>query len=203
MVRKWLIPLLFFLLLSVSLFWGWGLRQKLNECQTINQELIEEIKKRSYQTSEEKNYLKEGDRLDSLLTLSSLEGEKIYLDSNRVWLLIFISTACPSCLETAQDVFFELNRYQEKGLEIISVSRDIVEDLNELVRSGHWHIPVTRDESGQAYRLFRVAAEPYFVLLDRGKVRFKSDALDFERSEAELEDLIKKALENRGPLRAH
>lgn len=203
MVRKWLIPLLLFLLLSVSLFWGWGLRQKLNECQNINRELIEEIKRRTYQTSQEKNYLKEGDRLDSLLTLSSLEGEKIYLDSNRVWLLIFISTACPSCLETAQDVFFELNRYQEKGLEIISVSRDIVEDLNELVRSGHWHIPVARDESGQTYRLFRVAAEPYFVLLERGQVRFKSDALNFERREAELEDLIKKALENRDPLRTH
>ncbi|MGC8893050.1 MAG: peroxiredoxin family protein [Candidatus Saccharicenans sp.] len=197
MARKWLIPLVLSLLLFVSLFWGWDLRQKLNDCQKINQELIEEIEKKSYQTSEEKNYLKEGDSLDSFFALSSLEGKKIYLDSNRVWLLIFISTACPSCLETAQDVFYALNRYQKRGLEIISVSRDIIEDLNELVRSSHWHIPVARDESGQAYRLFRVATEPYFILLDRGQVRFKSDALNFERREAELEDLIKKALENR------
>lgn len=194
MMRKWIIPLVLFLLFSVALFWGWNNRQKLSECQKINQELIEEIKEGSYQAAKQKNYLEEGDRLESLLAFSSLEGQAVYLDSNRVWLLIFISTACPACLEIAQDVFGELAKYQEKGLEIISVSRDIVEDLKELVGSRYWHIPVARDTNGQVYRLFRVATEPYFVLLDRGQVRFTSDAITFDQRKGELEDLIKKAL---------
>jgi hypothetical protein len=135
-------------------------KRELAEFQKINQELMAEIKKGIYQ-AEEKNYLEEGDSLASPLILSSLDGQAVYLDINRVWFLMFISTACPACLETAQDVYRELAGYQEKGLEIISLRRDIVEDLNELVKSKYWPIPVVRDASSQAYRLFRVGAEPY------------------------------------------
>lgn len=139
---------------------GLDWRRELAECQKINQELMAEIKKGIYQ-AEGKNYLEEGDSLDSPLILSSLDGQAVYLDINRVWFLMFISTSCPACLETAQDVYRELAGYQEKGLEIISLSRDIVEDLNELVKSKYWPIPEVRDASSQAYRLFRVGAEPY------------------------------------------
>ena len=194
MVRKWLISAVIFLILSISLFWGWSNRYRLDECQKINQELIKEIKRGAYQVPEEKSYLGEGDRLESSFVLSSLDGQPVSLDSNRVWLLIFISTTCPACLEAAQKVFWEMARYQEKGLEIISVSRDIVEDLNELVRSKYWPIPVVRDANGQVYRSLRVASEPYFVLLDRGQVRFKSESITFERRRPELENLINKAL---------
>jgi hypothetical protein len=193
MVRKWFVPIILFLFLSFSLFWGWTGRRKLAECQKTNQELMAEIKKEIYQ-AEEKNYLTEGESLDSPLILNTLDGQAVYLDKDRVWFLIFISTACPACLETALEVFEELAWYREKGLKIISISRDIVEDLNKLIKLKQWPIPLLRDASGQAYRLLRVGAEPCFVLIDRGEVSFKADASGFGRRRLELEDLIKKSL---------
>ncbi|MBC7364128.1 MAG: TlpA family protein disulfide reductase [Candidatus Aminicenantes bacterium] len=193
MLRKWLVPIMLFLILSFSLFWGWTGRRELAECQKTNQELMAEIKKEIYQ-AEEKNYLTEGESLDSPLVLNTLDGQVVYLDKDRVWFLMFINTACPACLETAVEVNEELAWYQKKGLEIISISRDIVEDLNELIKLKQWPIPLLRDASGQTYRLLRIGAEPCFVLIDRGQISFKADASGFGRRQQELEDLIKKSL---------
>jgi len=107
-------------------------------------------------------------------SLSQLDGQSWILEPELPTILIFISTTCPACLETALKVFSEASKFQPQGLQIISVSRNPAEDLSQMVRQRNWPMAVVLDRRGRLYRLFRVSAEPFLVLIDRGHVRLKN-----------------------------
>jgi len=53
---------------------------------------------------------------------------------------------------------------------------------------------VVLDRRGRLYRLFRVSAEPFLVLIDRGHVRLKIHALAIDRRLPELHEYLNRNL---------
>lgn len=66
---------------------------------------MNELKKASGQVRAQKRFLEEGDRLSTPLSLSLLDGQLVKLEPDETYLLIFISTGCPACLDVALDVY--------------------------------------------------------------------------------------------------
>lgn len=197
-MKKKTIPILLFVLLLTSLFWGFHNGQKFKECLQANRELIHELKKAAgHQSRTDTRFLREGDRFTESITLTLVDGQEWILQPGVVTLLIFISTTCPVCLETALSLFSELSPFQQQGLQIISVSRDPAKGLAGIVSQRNWPTPVVHDRQGQLYRLLRVSGEPFLVLIDRGLIRLKVEALALERRRPELPGLIAESLSSR------
>ena len=175
-------------LLVLSSWWGYKNYHQFEQCQAINQKLMNELKKASGQVRAQKRFLEEGDRLSTPLSLSLLDGQLVKLDPDEKYLLIFISTGCPACLEIALDVYGELRPYEEKGLRIISISRNLVEELADLVSARNWPMAVAHDTSGQLHQLFQIDGLPAVVLIEGGVIRIKANALSIDRRLPELKE---------------
>ncbi|HRD02908.1 MAG TPA: redoxin domain-containing protein [Candidatus Saccharicenans sp.] len=184
-------------LLVLSSWWGYKNYYRFEQCQAINQTLMNELKKASGQIRAQKSFLEEGDWLNTPLSLSLLDGQEVKLKPDETYLLIFISTGCPACLEIALDVYGEVDRYEEKGLRIISISRNLVEELADMASARNWPMVVAHDTTGQLHRLFQIDGLPSVILIRQGAIGIKANALSIDRKLPDLKEMIAETFEDR------
>jgi len=180
-------------LLLLSAFWGYQNHLQFVRCQEANQQLIQELKKASKEGNSARHFLEEGDKLTSPLILPLLGGPSLNLELTETCLLIFISTSCPACLEVALYIYSELRQYEERGLQIVSVSRNSAQDLTAVSVERNWPLPIVHDATGQLHRLLRIDGLPSVVLIERGTIRMKANALSIDRRLPELKAIISAA----------
>lgn len=198
MIRlKILLPVFLFLLASI--FWGYSNHLKFISCQQKNQELMKEIKSLSRDSQLTSLFLNEGDRFNNPISLSLINDNPLNLVPEGTYLLIFISSSCPACLEVAQDLYADLSHFEEYGLTIASLSRDGPETLNRLISENHWPMPIAFDPGGKLHRLFKISGVPSIILIHQATVRLKADALSLDRKLPELKELLNLFL---GPISA-
>jgi peroxiredoxin len=189
---KILLPGIIFL--ALSFLWGYQNRAKFHRCYQLNQELLRELKEVSRDQKTEWPFLDEGDSLDHSLTLSLIGDRPVTLGTGESCLLIFFDTACPACLQAAVDLYAGFLQYEERGLNIVSVSRARQEDLASLAAQGNWPMVIAHDSTGQLHRLFRISGLPSVVFIDRGMIKMKANALSIDRRLPELEEMIAAAV---------
>lgn len=177
-------------LLVLSSWWGYKNYHQFEQCQAINQKLMNELKKASGQVRAQKRFLEEGDRLSTPLPLSLLDGQLVKIEPDETYLLIFISTGCQACLEIALDVYGKVHRYEEKGLRIISISRNLVEELVDMTSARNWPMAVAHDTTGQLHRLFQIDGLPSVVFIEHGVIKLKANTLSIDRRLPELKEMI-------------
>jgi len=180
--------------LLLSVFWGYQNHRQFVSCRQANQELMQELKKASSLTKTEHRFLEEGDRLTAPPDLPLLDGRLLNLEITETCLLIFISTSCPACLEVALDIYSDFRQSEEKGLQIISVSRNSAQELAEISVERNWPMPIAHDSSGQLHRLLRIDGLPSIVLIEGGVIRLKANALSIDRKLPELREMISAVL---------
>ncbi|MDI6846209.1 MAG: redoxin domain-containing protein [Candidatus Saccharicenans sp.] len=190
------IPVPLSIVLIASLFWGLNNWQKWQDCQRVNREMVAELKKATDSTSGRygQTFLQEGDEFQESVSLRLLDDQTWVLQPGTRTVLIFISTGCPACLEMALRVFLDVQGFQHDGVQIVSVSRDLEEDLTEMVEQRNWPLPVVHDREGRLYRMFRVAAEPVVVFLDCRLVKLRIHPLEIDNRRAQLCEAIKQSL---------
>ncbi|HOM95153.1 MAG TPA: redoxin domain-containing protein [Candidatus Saccharicenans sp.] len=194
LVTGWclVLPLLIF-----SGWWGYKNYRRFEQCSEINQTLMNELKRAGGEVRTQKSFLEEGDRLTFPLSLSLLDGQLIKLQPDETYLLIFISTGCPACLEIALDIYAELRPYEEKGLRVISISRNLVEELADLVSARNWPMAMAHDSTGQLHRLFQIDGLPSVILIKQGIIGIKANALSIDRKLPNLKEIIAKTFVDR------
>lgn len=181
-------------LLLLSVFWGYQNHRQFVRCREANQELMQELKKASSLIKTEHRFLEEGGRLTAPLDLPLLDGQLLNLELTETCLLIFISTSCPACLEVALDIYSDFRQFEEKGLQIISVSRNSAQELASIAVERNWPMPIAHDSTGQLHRLFRIEGLPSVVLIESGVIRLIANALSIDRRLPELKEMILAAL---------
>jgi len=194
------IPVLLSIILMALLFWGLNNRQKWQDCQRANREMMAELKKAVASTSSRhgQTFFQEGDEFQESVSLRLLDGQTWVLQPGTRTVLIFISTGCPACLEIALRVFLDVQEFQHHGVQIVSVSRDSEEDLTDMVGQRNWPLPVVHDREGRLYRMFRIAAEPVVVFIDCRLVKLRILPLEIDNRRAQLCEAIKQSLASSG-----
>jgi len=178
--------------LLASAYWGYHNHLKFLNCQQRNQELIQELKliAEDQSLSSSSPTLSEGNYFPLSLRLSALNTESINLDSEGTFLLIFISTSCPACVEVTLEIYSDLSHFKESGLMVVSISRDSPATLTNLISEKNWPLPLAYDSDGQLHRLFHISSLPSVVFIDKGIIKFKADALSLDRRWPELKTLL-------------
>ncbi|MGB9907671.1 MAG: peroxiredoxin family protein [Candidatus Saccharicenans sp.] len=197
MKLKFLLPTVFFILATV--FWGYSNHLKFSRCQQANQELMKEMKKITRESQSAAQFLNEGDSFSHPISLSLLNDHPLELLPEGTYLLIFISSTCPACLNVAQDLYADLSHFEEYGLRIVSLSRDGQEALKRLRSENHWPLPLAYDSAGRLHRLFSISGVPSIVLIHQATVRLKADAMSIDRKRPELKELLNLFLGPIGP----
>ncbi|MDD8030382.1 MAG: redoxin domain-containing protein [Acidobacteriota bacterium] len=179
-----------FILFSLSLLWGYHNRIQFNQCYQFNQELLQELKSVSRTEKPEEHFLDEGDSFDHPLTLSLIDDRTVSLGAQDSCLLIFFETACPACLQAALELYLDFLPYEEQGLSIISVSRDLRENLLSLTSELNWPMAIAHDSTGQLHRLFRISSTPSIVFIGQGVIKLKANAMSIDRRLSEFHQVI-------------
>jgi len=185
---------IFAFLLLVSLFWGYKNYQKFVSCQEANEQLMKNLREVSL-TPKRSSFLEEGDALPSSLNLITLDGQPVSLAHTDTCLLIFITSTCPACLEVGLEIYSSVNEFENQGLGLISVSRDDHDSLVRLATEENWPMKLAQDRNGQLHQLFNLGGVPAMVLVHKGKVELKANALSIDRQLPRLKDLLNQYLE--------
>ncbi|MGB9893866.1 MAG: redoxin domain-containing protein [Candidatus Saccharicenans sp.] len=197
-MRSKFLPMVMICLLAA--YWGYHNHLKFLNCQQHNQELIQELKlmAEDRSPSSPSSTLSEGDFFPLSLRLPALNAESISLASGGTFLLIFISTSCPACVEVALEIYSDVSPFTESGLIIVSISRDSPATLSNLIKEKNWPLPLAYDSDGQLHRLFQISSVPSVVFIDKGKIKLKAEALSIDRRWSELKALLTESQESQG-----
>ncbi len=183
-----------YILLSLSLLWGYHNQTKFTRCYQFNQELLQELKLVSRTEKPEEHFLDEGDSFEHSLNLSLIDDRSISLKAQEPCLLIFFDTTCPACLQATLELYSDFLQYEEQGLSIISVSRDRRENLIPLVSEINWPMSIAHDSTGQLHHLFRISSTPSIVFIGQKVVKLKATAMSIDRRLSEFHQVIAEVL---------
>ena len=107
-------------------------------------------------------------------TLLTLDGKEIELDSfakDKVTLLVFGATWCPSCrheIPLLKEFYTEL---KDKGLNVLSIDiQESAKKVKSLVDKKKINYPVVLDSKADVARLYKVIGIPLNIVLDKNGV---------------------------------
>lgn len=100
--------------------------------------------------------------------------------------LVFFTTACPTCWDDLFEVRFFI---EEQGLEfeLVGVTRDSESAVRAFLGKYGFPGPVVRDARKRLFRAYAVEAEPFTVVINDGRVVYRDDSfLGFKSRREEL-----------------
>jgi peroxiredoxin len=112
--------------------------------------------------------------------LLSVEGKELELESfakDKVTLLVFGATWCPSCRHEIPILKEYYNELKDDGLKILSIDiQESKKKVNSFVEKNRINYPVVLDSNAEAARLYKVVGIPLNIILDKnGVIRYKAN----------------------------
>lgn len=98
-------------------------------------------------------------------------------DPQRAMVLVFFSIECPACWEELFEVRWLVSNYSIP-IDLVGVTRDRREELEPFLGKFGFQEPVVSDRQRELYRRFRVAGEPFVVILADGAVLYRDHPAD-------------------------
>jgi len=114
----------------------------------------------------------------SLFKLLAIDGKEIALESfakDKVTLLVFGATWCPSCRHEIPILKEYYNDLKDDGLKILSIDiQESKKKVNSFVKKNRINYPVALDSNAEAARLYNVVGIPLNIILDNnGVIQYK------------------------------
>jgi peroxiredoxin len=107
-------------------------------------------------------------------TLLTLDGKEIDLESfskDKVTLLVFGATWCPSCRHEIPLLKEFHTEFKDKGLNVLGIDiQESVKKVKSLVDKKKINYPVVLDSKADVARLYKVIGIPLNIVLDRNGV---------------------------------
>ncbi len=123
-------------------------------------------------------------------SLSSYRGDVLVLD--------FWATWCAPCRYTMPKMEEFHRKYKGQGVQVIGVAVDI-DDYNNVVQFAKEMgitYPIAADTSGEAKLYYQIRNLPTLFVIDKdGVIVMKQEGYDPQRTEAQLEEAVRRALE--------
>ncbi len=112
--------------------------------------------------------------------LLSLEGKEIALESfakDKVALLVFGTTWCPSCRHEVPILKEYYNDLKDDGLKVLGIDvQESKKKVNSFVEKNRINYPVVLDSNAEVARLYQVVGIPLNIVLDKkGVIRYKDN----------------------------
>ena len=116
----------------------------------------------------------------SLFKLLAIDGKEIALESfakDKVTLLVFGATWCPSCRHEIPILKEYYNDLKDDGLKILSIDiQESKKKVNSFVKKNRINYPVALDSNAEAARLYNVVGIPLNIILDNnGVIQYKDN----------------------------
>jgi peroxiredoxin len=110
--------------------------------------------------------------------LLAIDGKEIALESfakDKVTLLVFGATWCPSCRHEIPILKEYHNELKDDGLKILSIDiQESKKKVNSFVKENRINYPVALDSNAEAARLYNVVGIPLNIILDNnGVIQYK------------------------------
>jgi len=110
--------------------------------------------------------------------LLAIDGKEIALESfakDKVTLLVFGATWCPSCRHEIPILKEYHNELKDDGLKILSIDiQESKKKVNSFVKKNRINYPVALDSNAEAARLYNVVGIPLNIILDNnGVIQYK------------------------------
>jgi len=141
----------------------------------------------SFSASEDKVFADEETGVDignraASFNLLTLDGKEIELESfakDKVTLLVFGTTWCPSCRHEIPHLKEYYSELKDDGLNVLGVDiQESVKKVKSLMDKNEVNYPVALDSKAVAARLYKVVGIPLNIVLDRnGVIVYKANAL--------------------------
>ena len=108
----------------------------------------------------------------------AIDGKEIALESfakDKVTLLVFGATWCPSCRHEIPILKEYHNELKDDGLKILSIDiQESKKKVNSFVKKNRINYPVALDSNAEAARLYNVVGIPLNIILDNnGVIQYK------------------------------
>jgi peroxiredoxin len=112
--------------------------------------------------------------------LLSIEGKEIALESfakDKVTLLVFGATWCPSCRHEVPILKKYYNDLKDDGLKVLGIDvQESKKKVNSFVEKNRINYPVVLDSNAEVARLYKVVGIPLNIVLDKkGVIRYKDN----------------------------
>lgn len=114
--------------------------------------------------------------------LLSVEGKEIVLESfakDKVLLLVFGTTWCPSCRHEVPILKEYYDDLKDDGLRVLGIDvQESKKKVNSFVKKNQINYPVALDSNAEVARLYQVVGIPLNIVLDKnGVIRYKNNRL--------------------------
>lgn len=114
--------------------------------------------------------------------LLSVEGKEIVLESfakDKVLLLVFGTTWCPSCRHEVPILKEYYDDLKDDGLRVLGIDiQESKKKVNSFVKKNQINYPVALDSNAEVARLYQVVGIPLNIVLDKnGVIRYKDNRL--------------------------
>ena len=114
--------------------------------------------------------------------LLTIEGKKLELESfakDKVALLVFGTTWCPSCRHEVPILKEYYNDLKDNGLRVLGIDvQESKKKVNSFIEKKRINYPVVLDSHADTARLYKVVGIPLNIVLDKnGVVRYKETRL--------------------------
>ncbi len=115
-------------------------------------------------------------------SLVTLDGKEIELESfakDKVALLVFGTTWCPSCRHEIPHLKEYYSELKDDGLNVLGIDiQESAKKVKSLMDKNEVNYPVVLDSKGVAARLYKVVGIPLNIVLDRnGVIEYKANKL--------------------------
>jgi peroxiredoxin len=112
--------------------------------------------------------------------LLSVEGKAIALESfakDKVTLLVFGTTWCPSCRHEVPILKEYFDGLKDDGLKVLGIDvQESKKKVSSFVKKNQINYPVALDSNADAARLYQVVGIPLNIVLDKeGVIRYKDN----------------------------
>jgi len=112
--------------------------------------------------------------------LLSVEGKELGLESfakDKVTLLVFGTTWCPSCRHEVPILKEYYNDLKDDGFKVLGINvQESKKKVNSFVEKNRINYPVVLDSNAETARLYNVVGIPLNIILDKkGVIRYKDN----------------------------
>ena len=112
--------------------------------------------------------------------LLSVEGKELELESfakDKVTLLVFGTTWCPSCRHEVPILKEYYNDLKDDGFKVLGINvQESKKKVNSFVEKNRINYPVVLDSNAETARLYNVVGIPLNIILDKkGVIRYKDN----------------------------
>jgi peroxiredoxin len=116
----------------------------------------------------------------ALFKLLSVEGKEIALESfakDKVTLLVFGTTWCPSCRHEVPILKEYYNDLKDGGLKVLGIDvQESKKKVKSFAEKNKINYPIVLDSNAEAARLYQVVGIPLNIILDKnGVIRYKDN----------------------------